>query len=106
MSDMRLIDSRVSTTWCQVCCMHSMFLIIRLDLLFPLLQCSQYLLQRQIVRANTTFNAFLMADSPHVTKTRTPVSMTRHLLLSDDMKEYWGFYLLKGSTVTVSTCAR
>lgn len=78
MSDMRLIDSRVSTTWCQ----------------------------RQIVRANTTFNAFLMADSPHVTKTRTPVSMTRHLLLSDDMKEYWGFYLLKGSTVTVSTCAR
>lgn len=26
--------------------------------------------------------------------------------LSDDMKEYWGFYLLKGSTVTVSTCAR
>lgn len=22
------------------------------------------------------------------------------------MKEYWGFYLLKGSTVTVSTCAR
>lgn len=30
----------------------------------------------------------------------------RHLELSDDMKEYWGFYLLKGSTVTVSTCAR
>ncbi|KAJ6644651.1 Larval cuticle protein LCP-30 [Pseudolycoriella hygida] len=78
MSDMRLIDNKVSTTWCQ----------------------------RQIVKANTTFNAFLMSDSPHVTKARVPVSMTRHLQLSDDMKEYWGFYLLKGSSVTVSTCAR
>lgn len=101
MSDMRLIDNKVSTTWCQVhmqqltvfmlhCC-YTIFCIIS---------------QRQIVKANTTFNAFLMADAPHVTKTRTPVSMTRHLLLSDDMKEYWGFYLLKGSSVTVSTCAR
>ncbi|XP_026315937.1 uncharacterized protein LOC113227254 isoform X2 [Hyposmocoma kahamanoa] len=30
--------------------------------------------------------------------------MTRELELQDDMKEYWGFYLLKGSTVTVSAC--
>lgn len=78
MSDMRLIDNRVSTTWCQ----------------------------RQLVKSNATFNAFLMPESPHVAHERTPVAMTRHLKLSDDMKEYWGFYLLKGSTVTVSTCAR
>ncbi|XP_045540261.1 uncharacterized protein LOC106710343 isoform X3 [Papilio machaon] len=32
--------------------------------------------------------------------------MTRELELEDDMKEYWGFYLLKGSSVTVSTCVR
>ncbi|XP_063982988.1 uncharacterized protein LOC135165530 isoform X2 [Diachasmimorpha longicaudata] len=32
--------------------------------------------------------------------------MTRHLVLEDDMKEYWGFYLLRGSSVTVSTCVR
>lgn len=32
--------------------------------------------------------------------------MTRHLVLEDDMKEYWGFYLLRGSSVTVSACVR
>lgn len=75
---MRLIDSKVSTTWCQ----------------------------RQLVKSNSTFNAFLMPETPKVANVRQAVSMTRHLELSDDMKEYWGFYLLKGSTVTVSTCAR
>lgn len=78
MSDMRLIDSKVSTTWCQ----------------------------RQLVKSNATFNAFLMPGQPQMANERQAVSMTRHLDLSDDMKEYWGFYLLKGSTVTVSTCAR
>uniref|UniRef100_A0A1L8D9W4 Putative conserved plasma membrane protein n=1 Tax=Nyssomyia neivai TaxID=330878 RepID=A0A1L8D9W4_9DIPT len=78
MSDMRLIDSKVSTMWCQ----------------------------RQIVKANISFNAFLMPNSPTISKDRLPVHMTRHLLLDDDMKEYWGFYLLKGSTVTVSSCTR
>lgn len=78
MSDMRLIDNRVSTTWCQ----------------------------KQLVKSNTTFNAFLMAKPPTVSKDRVRVTMTRHLKLSDDMKEYWGFYLLKGSKVTVTTCAR
>ncbi|XP_059622740.1 uncharacterized protein LOC132265946 isoform X2 [Phlebotomus argentipes] len=77
-SDMRLIDSKVSTTWCQ----------------------------RQIVKANVSFNAFLMPNLPTISKDRLSVDMTRHLLLDDDMKEYWGFYLLKGSTVTVSSCSR
>lgn len=77
-SDMRLIDGKVSTTWCQ----------------------------RQVVRANTTFNAFLLPEIPETSSNRIHVDMTRHLELSDDMKEYWGFYLLKGSSVTVSTCAR
>ncbi|XP_031641099.1 uncharacterized protein LOC116352550 [Contarinia nasturtii] len=77
-SDMRIIDGKVSTTWCQ----------------------------RQIVRANTTFNAFLLPELPNVANNRIHVNMVRHLELSDDMKEYWGFYLLKGSIVTVSTCAR
>lgn len=62
--------------------------------------------QRQLVKSNATFNAFLMPNYPKVAKDRKVVTMTRHLLLSDDMKEYWGFYLLKGSTVTVSTCSR
>ena len=32
--------------------------------------------------------------------------MDRTMMLKDDIKEYWGFYLLKGSTVKLSVCAR
>ncbi|CAH0598388.1 unnamed protein product [Chrysodeixis includens] len=78
MSDMRLIDSKISPTWCQ----------------------------RQVVRSNTTFNAFVVPGPPELTEDLVPVSMTRELELEDDMKEYWGFYLLKGSSVTVSACTR
>ncbi|KAH1014486.1 hypothetical protein HUJ05_012344 [Dendroctonus ponderosae] len=78
MSDMRMIDNRVSTTWCQ----------------------------KQRVRTNTTFNAFLLADSPKLSNSLRTLSMVRHLVLEDDVKEYWGFYLLKGSSVTVNTCVR
>ncbi|XP_020281490.1 uncharacterized protein LOC109853612 [Pseudomyrmex gracilis] len=77
-SDQRLVDARVSTTWCQ----------------------------SQIIRVNTTFNAYLMSSEPAVEKETKPISMTRHLVMEDDMKEYWGFYLLRGSSVTVSTCVR
>ncbi|KAM3958016.1 uncharacterized protein ACR2FA_007967 [Aphomia sociella] len=78
MTDMRLIDSKISTTWCQ----------------------------RQVVKSNTTFNAFVVPGPPQLTQDLVPVTMTRELELEDDMKEYWGFYLLKGSSVTVSTCVR
>ncbi|KOC65647.1 hypothetical protein WH47_00671 [Habropoda laboriosa] len=77
-SDQRLIDAKVSTIWCQ----------------------------SQMIKANATFNAYLMNDEPKVKTEALPVSMTRHLILEDDMKEYWGFYLLRGSSVTVSTCVR
>jgi hypothetical protein len=76
MSDMRLIDNKVSTTWCQ----------------------------RQLVKVNTTFNAFLLENSPSLASHLKPLTMVRHLSLEDDTKEYWGFYLLQGSSVTVSTC--
>ncbi|CAG9135808.1 unnamed protein product [Plutella xylostella] len=76
MTDMRLIDGKVSTTWCQ----------------------------RQVVKSNTTFNAFVVPSSPELSSALVNVSMTRHMELQADMKEYWGFYLLHGSTVTVSAC--
>lgn len=78
MSDMRILDNKVSTTWCQ----------------------------RQLVKVNTTFNAFLLPQTPNIAHELKPLSMVRHLELEDDMKEYWGFYLLRGSSVTVSTCVR
>ncbi|KAL6258113.1 hypothetical protein P5V15_010030 [Pogonomyrmex californicus] len=77
-SDQILIDGRISTLWCQ----------------------------SQVVKVNATFNAYLMSNEPIVEKDTVPVSMTRHLVMTDDMKEYWGFYLLRGSSVTVSACVR
>ncbi|XP_018059569.1 PREDICTED: uncharacterized protein LOC108694515 [Atta colombica] len=77
-SDQRLIDSKISTVWCQ----------------------------SQMIKVNATFNAYLMSNEPVVEKEAIPISMTRHLIMEDDMKEYWGFYLLHGSSVTVSTCVR
>ncbi|CAG9568750.1 unnamed protein product [Danaus chrysippus] len=78
MTDMRLIDSKISPTWCQ----------------------------RQVVKSNATFNAFVVPGPPELMDELVPVSMVRELQLEDDMKEYWGFYLLQGSTVTVSSCVR
>ncbi|XP_060525769.1 uncharacterized protein LOC132701659 isoform X2 [Cylas formicarius] len=75
MSDMRMLDNRVSTTWCQ----------------------------RQRIKTNATFNAFLLATAPKLANQLNTLSMVRHLILEDDFKEYWGFYLLKGSSVTVNT---
>ncbi|KAK0097930.1 hypothetical protein PV326_012702 [Microctonus aethiopoides] len=77
-SDQRLIDKQVSTTWCQ----------------------------RQVIHVNTTFNAYLINGEPKMKGETVFLSMTKHLVLEDDMKEYWGFYLLRGSSVTVSTCVR
>ncbi|KAL1497533.1 hypothetical protein ABEB36_008477 [Hypothenemus hampei] len=78
MSDMRMIDNRVSTTWCQ----------------------------KQRIKTNTTFNAFLLSEPPKLSSNSQTLTMIRHLILEDDIKEYWGFYLLKGSSVTVNTCVR
>nr|CAI5851290.1 unnamed protein product [Callosobruchus analis] len=77
-SDMRMLDNKISTTWCQ----------------------------RQRVQANTTFNAFLLPSTPKLAQEKKTLSMVRELVLEDDTKEYWGFYLLKGTSVTVSTCVR
>lgn len=79
-SDMRMLDNRVSTTWCQR--------------------------QRVKVNNSTKFNAYLLPKAPTLSTNSKPVSMVRHLVLEDDTKEYWGFYLLRGSTVTISTCVR
>ncbi|KAI9555307.1 hypothetical protein GHT06_017822 [Daphnia sinensis] len=77
-SDMRLMDGHVSTSWCK----------------------------SQHIQMNTSFDAYLMADRPTVTPKAQTLTMTREFELDDDLKEFWGFYLLKGSEVTVSSCAR
>lgn len=62
--------------------------------------------QSQQIQMNSSFDAYLMANRPTLTPKAQMLTMTRHFELDDDLKEFWGFYLLKGSEVTVSTCAR
>ena len=52
------------------------------------------------------FNAYLLSERPRLTRVRQRVSMQRRMVLEDDIKEYWGFYLLRGSVVRLAACAR
>ena len=54
--------------------------------------------QGQELRVNGTFSAYLLPRKPKLQRFRKSVNMTRKITLPDDVKEYWGFYLLKGST--------
>ena len=53
-----------------------------------------------------TFNAYKLNEKPKIKQLKKKVTMNRNMMLQDDIKEYWGFYLLKGSTVQLSVCAR
>eukprot|EP00095_Tigriopus_kingsejongensis_P000099 maker-scaffold1424_size42081-snap-gene-0.12 protein:Tk00099 transcript:maker-scaffold1424_size42081-snap-gene-0.12-mRNA-1 annotation:"hypothetical protein DAPPUDRAFT_299891" len=79
-ADMKLLnqESRVSTVWCQ----------------------------GQELRMNGSFNAYLLSERPTLQRYRQHVKMRRNMILEDDIKEYWGFYLLKGSFVRLSVCSR
>ncbi|KAF2366999.1 protein of unknown function DUF4793 [Trinorchestia longiramus] len=77
-SDQRLLDSSVSSIWCQ----------------------------GQSVQMNGSFNAYLLAKTPETKPSRTRYTILKNLKLRDDVKEYWGFYLRGGSTVTLSSCTR
>lgn len=55
---------------------------------------------------NGTYSAYVSSETPPASPTRSIHHMLHSTTLQDDVKEYWGFHLLKGSTVTISTCAR
>ncbi|KAK4304517.1 hypothetical protein Pmani_023533 [Petrolisthes manimaculis] len=55
---------------------------------------------------NGSFTGYLSHGSLGTQPHRRIHVMLNHLKLQDDIKEYWGFYLLKGSTVTISSCAK
>ncbi|ODN06198.1 hypothetical protein Ocin01_00491 [Orchesella cincta] len=77
-SDMKMVDQRISTIWCQA----------------------------ETVRINTSFTVYVTEGEPSVVETPTPLSVERNLIIPADHKEYWGFYLLKGSRFKIRTCAR
>lgn len=55
---------------------------------------------------NGSFNAYLLSERPQLQRYRQHVKMRRKMMLQDDIKEYWGFYLLRGSFVRLSVCSR
>merc|ERR1719204_1206893 len=71
-------ESRISTVWCS----------------------------GQELKMNGTFNAYLLPHRPKLRQYRQHVTMKRKMVLEDDVKEFWGFYLLRGSRVRISTCSR
>ncbi|XP_076030253.1 uncharacterized protein LOC143018616 isoform X2 [Oratosquilla oratoria] len=62
--------------------------------------------QSQTFHMNGSFNAYMLPDIPTVKLERKRYTMLQRLRLSDDVKEYWGFNLLQGSKVTLSSCSR
>uniref|UniRef100_A0A0P4W959 E3 ubiquitin-protein ligase APD1-4 N-terminal domain-containing protein n=1 Tax=Scylla olivacea TaxID=85551 RepID=A0A0P4W959_SCYOL len=67
---------------------------------------SPFWCQGQRVSSNGTLDAYLVSGTPKVRKEKRHVSLKRKLLLQHDDIEYWGVYLLEGSTFTVSSTAR
>ncbi|XP_029164380.1 uncharacterized protein LOC114935663 [Nylanderia fulva] len=58
------------------------------------------------LKMNGTFNAFQMAHRPEITSKRQHIRLKKSMSLPDDTLEYWGFYLLRGATVSLSVCSR
>lgn len=62
--------------------------------------------ERHSLRMNTSFNAFQLTKKPAVSEIRKHIRLRKSMILPDDTLEYWGFYLLKGATVTLRVCSR
>ncbi|XP_066956531.1 uncharacterized protein [Macrobrachium rosenbergii] len=77
-TDQRLIGRHVSGVWCQA----------------------------QSTHMNGSFNTYMSDGPPGVRGERRRHVMLHTMKMKDDVKEYWGFHLLQGSTVTISSCAR
>ena len=80
-----LQEGRVSTFWCEK---------------------QQLTLETFLVDHQPRFNVYKLQTRPKIKQLPEEVTMVRDMMLQDDIKEYWGFYLIKGSTVKLSVCAR
>nr|XP_045613114.1 uncharacterized protein LOC123767468 isoform X1 [Procambarus clarkii] len=76
-TDQRLLSRHVSSVWCQ----------------------------SQTTHMNGSHSTFLSSGDPATCANRSTYYMLHSITLQDDVKEYWGFHLLKGSKVTVSACS-
>ena len=62
--------------------------------------------QAHSLKMNSSFHAFQLSDMPDLSPNRKHIRLKKSMSLPDDTLEYWGFYLLSGSTVVLSVCSR
>lgn len=62
--------------------------------------------QSHSLKMNSSFHAFQLSGMPELSSNRKHIRLKKSMSLPDDTLEYWGFYLLKGSTVVLSVCSR
>lgn len=77
-TDSRVLNHHVSTVWCE----------------------------SERISMNSSFNAYLVREAPQFENTTRTYWTTKHFDLRSEEREYWGFYLPKGSTMTLGICAR
>lgn len=62
--------------------------------------------QEHTLSMNSTFNAYQLSTVPEISTNRRHIRLKKSMVLPDDTLEYWGFFLLKGSTVGLKVCSR
>lgn len=77
--DVVKVHGRLSSVWCQGVILHS----------------------------DSNFRAFVFESEPEVDESDLERTVSTHqIVLPNKAQEYWGFHLLRGSHVEVSSCAR
>ncbi|KAM8715031.1 hypothetical protein ACLKA7_002132 [Drosophila subpalustris] len=61
---------------------------------------------RHTLRMSSHFNAFQLQNKPEISTSRKHIRLKKSMTLPDDTLEYWGFFLLKGATVSLKFCSR
>ncbi|XP_043203812.1 uncharacterized protein LOC122371500 [Amphibalanus amphitrite] len=77
-SDMREVQDGISSVWCEA----------------------------QELTSEAPFTSYRAHGHLPQHSRRVPVTLRHRLTLTDDVREFWGFYLLRGSRISVSACAR
>ena len=104
-SDMKLLNAEHTVQTM----MRMIMIMIMMIIMLLMMQVSTIWCRAQTLRMNSTFHAYLLPEKPRLLRRKQKVTMERKIIdLEDDMKEYWGFFLLADSSFRleylVTTC--
>ena len=92
-SDMKLLNAEHTVQTMMRLMMMMMVAVLMM------MQVSTIWCRAQTLRMNSTFHAYLLPEKPRLLRRKQKVTMERKIIdLEDDMKEYWGFFLLADSS--------